>query len=59
MKRTVICRYDRDGQLMAVGDSKTDLARQLGITVSAICDAMRRGSKSYALVEIDGDEEDE
>lgn len=44
---------------MAVGDSKIDLARQLGITVSAICDAMRRGSKSYALVEIDGDEEDE
>lgn len=59
MKRTLVCKYDKDGVLAAVGDSMHDLARQLGVTASTVSKAVHRGSKSYALVEIDDDEEDD
>lgn len=59
MKRTLICRYGKEGQIIAVGDSMHDLARQLDISPQAVSHGVHRGSKSYALVEIDDEEEDE
>lgn len=47
----MIARYDKEGQIMAVGDNCHDLARQLGITASAVSHAIHRGSKYYAIID--------
>lgn len=54
----MIARYDKEGQTMAVGDNCHDLARQLGITASAVSHAIHRGSKYYAIID-DGEAADE
>lgn len=47
----LIARYDKDGQIMAVGDNCHDLARQLHITPQAVSHGIHRGSKLYAVIE--------
>ena len=47
----MIARYDKEGQIMAVGDNCHDLARQLGIAASAVSHAIHRGSKYYAIID--------
>lgn len=51
----LIARYDKDGQIIAVGDNCHDLARQLKITPQAVSHAIHRGSKLYAVIEEGGD----
>lgn len=47
----IIARYDKDDQIIAVGDNCHDLARQLHITPQAVSHGIHRGSKLYAVVD--------
>lgn len=47
----MIAKYDKEGQIIGVGDNCHDLARQLGITASAVSHAIHRGSKYYAIID--------
>ena len=47
----IIARYDKDGQIIAVGDNCHDLARQLHITPQAVSHGIHRGSKLYAVID--------
>ena len=54
----MVIRYDKQGQVIAIGDSIHDLARQLNITPQAVSHGIHRGSKLYAVVddsEVDND----
>jgi len=53
----MIARYDKDGNIIAVGDNCHDLARILKITPQAVSHGIHRGSKLYA--KIDESEEEE
>ena len=46
----LIVRYDKDGQVIAVGNSCHDLARILKITPQAVSHGIHRGSKLYAVI---------
>lgn len=47
----MIISYDKNGQVVAIGDNCHDLARILGITPQAVSHGIHRGSKLYAIVE--------
>lgn len=53
----MIIRYDKNEQVIAIGDNCHDLARKLGITASAVSHAIHRGSKLYYFMEDDYNEE--
>lgn len=54
----MIVRYDKDGQVIAVGDSCHDLARILKITPQAVSHGIHRGSKLYAVIKEPEEAED-
>lgn len=56
MSRLVI-RYDKNENIIAVGENYHDLARQLNISPSAVSHAIHRGSKLYYECEVEEDEE--
>ena len=53
----VIIYYDRDGLPVAEGRSAHERARKLGITPQAVSHGLHRGSRRYALIEVDEEEE--
>lgn len=53
----MIVRYDKEGQVIAIGDNCHDLARILGITFQAVSHGIHRGSKLYAYIQEDEEEE--
>lgn len=55
----MIIRYDKNEQIIAIGDNCHDLARKLNITPSAVSHAIHRGSKLYYVMEEDENEQNE
>lgn len=53
----VIIYYDKDDHPIAEGTSAHDLARKLGVTPQAVSHGLHRGSRRYARVEVDEEEE--
>jgi hypothetical protein len=52
----MIAKYDKEGNIIAVGDNCHDLARILGITPQAVSHGIHRGSKLYAVIDESEDE---
>lgn len=55
----MIAKYDKEGNIEAVGDNCHDLARILKITPSAVSHAIHRGSKLYIVIDDEEGEEDD
>ena len=55
----MIAKYDKEGNIEAVGDNCHDLARILKITPSAVSHAIHRGSKLYVVIDDEEGEEDD
>lgn len=55
----MIAKYDKAGNIVAVGDNCHDLARILGITPQAVSHGIHRGSKLYAVIDNEEIEERE
>lgn len=47
--KTLYARYDDDGLIMAVADSKSELAEMLHISKSAVTHSLKKGSERYIL----------
>ena len=47
----MIAKYDKAGNIVAVGDNCHDLARILGITPQAVSHGIHRGSKLNAVID--------
>lgn len=54
----MIAKYDKQGNIVAVGDNCHDLARILKITPQAVSHGIHRGSKLYAVITEEGTEDD-
>lgn len=55
----MIVRYDKNEQIIAIGENCHDLARQLHITPQAVSHGIHRGSKLYAVVDESEDESED
>lgn len=53
----MIIRYDKNEQVVAIGDNCHDLARKLNITPQAVSHGLHRGSKLYYRLEDNYNEE--
>ena len=51
----MIVRYDKEENVIAIGENCHDLARILGITPQAVSHGIHRKSKLYAVID-EGDE---
>lgn len=54
----MIVRYDKNENVIAIGENCHDLARILGITPQAVSHGIHRKSKMYAVID-EGDEDEE
>lgn len=54
----MIVRYDKNENVIAIGENCHDLARILGITPQAVSHGIHRKSKLYAVID-EGDEDEE
>ena len=55
----MVARYDKEGQIVAVGKNCAELSRMLGISLSVVARGVKRGSKLYAVIPDDEEDEDE
>ena len=47
--------YDKDDHPIAEGRTLQELADKIGVSPSAVCKGLRKGSKRYSVEEVDDD----
>lgn len=48
--------YDEDDHPVAEASTVSRLARKIGVSPSAVCKGLRKGSKRYSVEEVDDDD---
>lgn len=47
--------YDKDDHPVAEASTESGLARKIGVSPSAVCKGLRKGSKRYSVEEVEED----